>query len=338
MAFENFPSAGSQDPQRTLAPKTANLKGLLTGGLMVALLGTWGYIIYDKNKSKESIQQKETLLASTNTEKDELKKDLENATMLYDELKTTNAKQDSTITARDKEIQDKKSRIQSLLNKVDATKGDLATARRLIASLNGDIAGYKAQVEQLKGENQVLVQEKTIVTEERDLVRREYDSAKVVLGKKEQEVKEKEEVISVGSTLRAYNFDIKGINEKGGGKEKISDNIKKVDKLRISFDLDENRIAQSGAKDIFVCITDPEGKPVAIEAAGSGKFSTRQGEEKVFTKKLDVTYTQGQRQTVNFDWKQDSKFNKGSYKIEVFHNGFKIGEGSRSLKKYFISV
>jgi hypothetical protein len=48
---------------------------------------------------------------------------------------------------------------------------------------------------------------------------------------------------------------------------------------------------------------------------------------------LEINYTQGQRQTISVDWKQNSDFETGDYKIEVYNNGFKIGEGIRSLKK-----
>ena len=70
-------------------------------------------------------------------------------------------------------------------------------------------------------------------------------------------------MLDVGSTLHASYFDIVGINEKGKGKESETTKAKKVDKLRISFLLDENRIANSGTKDLFVCITAPDGKPVS---------------------------------------------------------------------------
>jgi chromosome segregation ATPase len=336
MAFENFPAGAGEEQKLVTAKSAVNWKGILTGALLVSLLGTWGYIIYDKNKVKETVQQKEALIASTSLDRDNLQKELDDATSKYDMLKTDNAKKDSSITAKDREIAEKKSRIQALLSKVNASKADLAEAQRLIASLRTDIEGYKAQVEQLQGENLVLTQEKAQVTEERDRIIRDYDSAKVKLTQREADLKQKEDVIDVGSTLHASNFNIEGINEKKGGREKKTSTAKKVDKLRITFDLDENRIAQSGNKDIYVCITAPDGTPVAVEAAGSGKFNTREGQEKLYTKKVDVNYVQGQRQTVNFDWKQDANFTKGGYKIEVYHNGFKIGEGVTTLKKGFL--
>ncbi|MEJ7675131.1 MAG: hypothetical protein WKF59_21115 [Chitinophagaceae bacterium] len=133
-----------------------------------------------------------------------------------------------------------------------------------------------------------LTGRKRVVTEERDIVTKDYDSAKTV-------IKDKEDVIDVGSTLQAFNFKIIGVQERRN-KEKETSTAKRVDKLRISFDL-ENRIATSGAKDVFVSITAPDGTPVAVEALGSGKFVTREGIERLFTKKVQVNYNQGEKQT-----------------------------------------
>jgi uncharacterized protein (DUF3084 family) len=325
MAFENFPTAETVPPTSP-QPKKSDWRTFLSIGLVIALLGTWGYIIWDKSKAKEILQQKDTQLFSVRTEKDTLQSLLDEATNRYDQLKTTNARKDSTITTKDREIAEKRSRIQTLLSKANATQDELAEAKRLIGSLNTDIQGYKEQIESLKGKNIQLTQEKEAVTQEKIKVEKNFDSAKTV-------IKEKEDVIDVGSTLHASNFNIAGVQEKKSGKEKITTTAKRVDKLRITFDLDENRIAGSGPKDLYVSITAPDGSPIAVEALGSGKFTTREGEEKFFTHKVEINYTQGQKQTVSFDWKQNTNFATGSYKIEVFHNGFKIGEGTRTFKK-----
>jgi hypothetical protein len=328
MSYENFPA--TENTSLPPAPEKKNMRNLLTAGLLLALLGTWGYIIYDKNKTKETIQLKDTQLATTTSEKDQLRKELDDATYQYDIIKTSSANmahsKDSVITQRDREIAEKRVKIQQLLGKANATKEELAQAKGLIASLNGDIAGYKTQVETLQGEKIVLTKEKEAVTKERDVARKETEDAKTV-------IKEKEDLIDVGSTLHASNFSIIGINEKRSGKEKATTTAKRVDKLRISFDLDENRITQSGNKSIYICITDPKGNPVTVEALGSGMFKTRDGQDKSFTQQLEINYTQGQRQTISVDWKQNSDFETGDYKIEVYNNGFKIGEGIRSFKK-----
>jgi hypothetical protein len=329
MSYENYP-----DTDKLLQPPVNQSKNTwrnyLIATLVVALLCSWGYIIWLKSKGKEKDTQTAIVTTNLTSERDVLQKELEDATRLYDMIKTSSANmvhsKDSVINKKDREIASKRNRIQELLSKVNATEKDLTEAKSLIASLNNDITGYRAQVETLQGEKIVLTREKNMVTEERDKVKKEFDSAAYV-------IKQKEELIDVATTLHASNFSILGINETSDGKEKKTNTAKKVDKLRISFDIDENRITQSGQKDIFVCITGPDGKPLVVEALGSGNFSTRDGEQKSYTKKIYINYTQGQRQPVSIDWKQNTNFQIGDYKIEVYNNGFKIGEGVSNLKK-----
>jgi hypothetical protein len=322
MSFENFPSGDV--PKQMPAPKKNNSGTILTGALLVLLLGTWGYIIWGKNKTNQEKQELTTQRDSANSSINELQNEMNDATMRLDMLKTSNVRADSLLKTKDKDIEDLKSRIQTILNNKNVTAAQLADARSMIIQLKSNIATYTAEIEKLQGEKVKLTEEKRVVTEQRDVVTKNFDSAKTV-------IKQKEDLIDVGSTLQAFNFNIIGLKERGS-KEKETTTAKRVDKLRITFDI-ENRIASSGAKDVFVCIIAPDGTPVAVEALGSGKFVTRDGVEKLFTKKVQINYNQGEKQTVTVEWKQNSEFQTGNYKIEVYNNGFKIGEGTRNFKK-----
>lgn len=322
MSFENFP-AGTE-PQQKPTPKKTDYRTILTGGLLVALLGTWGYIIWDKNKTNQKTRQLTTQITTSDSARNEIQRELNDATMRLDMLKTSNARADSLIKTKDKDIDDLKIKIQNVLNNKNATAAQLAEARSMIKQLQSNIDTYTAEIEKLQGEKIKLTEEKRVVTEERDVANKNFDSAKTI-------IKEREDVIDVGSTLHAFNFNVVGLHERGN-KEKETSTARRVDKLRITFDL-ENRIAPSGSKDVFVCITAPDGTPVAVEALGSGKFVTRDGVEKLYTKKVQINYNQGETQAVTVEWKQNSEFQTGNYKIEVYHNGFKIGEGVRNFKK-----
>jgi hypothetical protein len=324
MSYENFPESTSPVEKTTV--KNNNNRNILTVLLVIALLGTWGYIIYDKNKTRQEKQDLTTQIVNSDSSKNELQRELDDAALRLDALKTTNVKADSLLKTKDKDIDALKSRVQAILNDKKATTAQLAEARRLIAQLKGNIDTYTAEIESLKAENSQLTEDKRVVTQQRDVVQKNYDSANTV-------IKQKEDVIDIGSTLHASNFKIEGIKEKHSGKEKVTTTAKRVDKLRISFDIDENRITQSGPKDIFVCITAPDGNPVAVDALGSGKFTTRDGQERSFTKKIQINYVQGQKEPVQVEWTQNSDFQTGNYKIEIYNNGFKIGEGVRSFKK-----
>ena len=325
MSFENFPS-GTTPPEQKPPQQKKDFKNVIIAVLAVALLALAGYLIWDMNKEKEKEQSLNTQVITSDSAKVELQRDLNLATSQIDELKTENAKADSLIRTKDKDIEDIKARVQSILKDKNATAAQLKEARSLINTLKTNIASYQAEIETLKGENQQLTQEKQQVTEQRDVANKNFDSTKNV-------VKEKEGIIDIGSTLHASNFTIGGYKEKSNGKEKETSTAKRVDKLKITFDLDENRITTTGPKDIYISITAPDGKPVTVEALGSGKFTTRDGIERPFTKKVQVNYKQGEKQNVNVEWKQNSEFQTGDYKIEVYNNGFKIGEGVRSFKK-----
>jgi regulator of replication initiation timing len=218
-----------------------------------------------------------------------------------------------------------KNEIRSILNKKNATAAELNRAKGLIEELNQKVANLEADVAKLTTENETLTVEKTQLTQDKDKLTTDLQTTSTA--KEELEKK-----VDVASTLNAANISITPVEEKRSGKEKVTTTAKRVDKLVIGFDV-SNRIAQSGQTDVYVCITAPDGKPVSVEALGSGMFTTREEGEKSFTAKVPVTIEAGKAKSVQFAWKQNSAFQKGDYKIEIYHNGFKIGEGVRSLKK-----
>lgn len=320
----NFVQISTMEPSSPAGKNTGRNKTAIIL-LSAALIATWAYILWDKNKVSMEKKETETIISNTAMERDRLQKELEDASARFDELKTISSKKDSTIYARDREINSKKAKIESLLSRNNATESELREARGLIESMNKDIDGYKQQIELLEGQKIQLTREKAAVTEERDIMTRKYDSAQEV-------IKTRDDVIDVASTLHASNFSITGIAERSGGKEKITGKARRVDKLRIRFDLDENMVTSSGTKQLFVIISDPTGKVILDDKLGSGTFLSREGQEKAFTQRVDVNYVQNQKQTVSFDWRKNEAYNSGNYKIEVFNNGFKIGESSLPLR------
>jgi hypothetical protein len=320
MSASNYPSASP-----TPTPRKDN-RGLIYGVLIAALLGTWGYIIYDKSKTKEVIQQKEVQYAALDSSKNMVQKEYDDALLRLDAMTSSNSRLDSLVKTKDKELDGLKSRINTLVKKSNASKADLAEARKLIGELNGKVDGYLKEIERLQGENQQLTKDKEVLTTQKTELQTNLaatDSAKKIAETK----------VDIGSTLHASNFKLTAINEKSGGKEKTTSSAKKADKFRISFDLDENMITPTGSKDLYIIVTDPAGKVVSEQGLNSGTFTTRKDGDKPFTNKVAVDYETGVRKAVNFDLKQTDKYVQGAYKVEVYQNGFKIGEGTTTLKK-----
>ncbi len=319
MTNTNYPSA-SNAPQ-SQPPKNRNSKNLIIGLLAAGLLGTWGFLLWDKNKSSEKLQVAQTQSNSYMSQRDSIRMMYDAAEIRLDSITGANNNLQGEKTALQKDIDAKKAEIRKILNDKNATAAQLAKARTMIAELNDKISGLEAEVTRLTGENQELNVANTSLKQEKA----DLETNLVTVGAEKAEL---EKTVDVGSTFSASNIQVTPVDEKKGGKEKNTSTAKRVDKLVVSFDV-ENRIAKSGPADMYLIVTGPDGKVIAD---ASNVLNTRMDGDKNFTAKIPVDYQQGTRKPVQFPIRQEG-FQTGNYKIEIYHNGFKIGEGIRSLKK-----
>ncbi|MFT4024307.1 MAG: hypothetical protein QM664_11045 [Flavihumibacter sp.] len=319
MSTSNYPSATpTQEPRK-------DYKGLIIALLAAGLMGTWGYLLWNNSKNEQTIQQKEATIAQVTDEKTELQRNFDASLARLDSVTGSNNALEGKLTERNSEITKLKGEIRSILNKKNATAAELTRAKELINTLNDKVAGLEQEVARLTAENTQLNTDLT--AEKGKTTQLTSDLATTTSAKQELE-----KTVDIASTLNAYNIAVTPVKEKGNGKEKVTTSAKKVDKLVVSFDVD-NRIAPAGATDVYVVVTAPDGKVVSQDALASGTFTTREEGEKSFTAKVPVTIETAKKTAVEFGLKQPERFQKGNYKIEIYHNGFKIGEGTRELRK-----
>lgn len=322
MTNTNYPSATT--PPQPQPQKGNSSKNIIIGVLAAGLLGTWGFLLYDKNKSGEKISQQQTQINSLDSAKTSIQQEFDNALARLDSVTGSNNNLQGQLTDRQKEIDAKKAEIRKILNDKKATEGQLAKARAMVADLNEKISGLESEVARLTGENQVLTVANTTLKEEKTVLEQNLATASA-------EKDELSKTVDVGSTFSASNIRVTPVDERKSGKEKNTSTAKRVDKLVISFDV-ENRIAKSGPADMYLIVTAPDGKVITDASMGSSILSTRTDGDKSYTTKISIDYTQGQRKTVQYPIR-NGDFGTGDYRIEIYHNGFKIGEGVRSLKK-----
>ncbi|MDP4131601.1 MAG: hypothetical protein Q8918_05920 [Bacteroidota bacterium] len=320
MSTTNYPSATPQSQ-----PPRKDFKNLVIGLLAAGFLGTWGYLLWNNNKQEQVQQNQQTQIAKVTDEKGTLQKNFDDALVRLDSLTGTNNRLNTQLTGANSDIAKKKAEIRSILGKRNATQAELNRAKSLINDLNGKISDLQKQVADLTTANTQLTSDKTQLTADKEKLTSDLQTT--TTAKEDLEKK-----VDIASTLNASNISVTPVHDRKNGKEKVTTTAKRVDKLIISFDVN-NRIAQNGQTDVYVCITGPDGKPISVPALGSGTFASRDEGDKIFTAKVPVDIEAGKSKSVQFAWKQNSEFQKGSYKIEIYHNGFKIGEAVRELKK-----
>jgi len=301
----------SQSPRK-------NYKNAIIGILAAAFLITGGFLIVYKNQLSEIIQQQQTQIAKMTDEKSDIQKSFDASLVRLDSMTNLNTSLQGKLTESNTEIAKEKTDIRSILNKKNATAAELSKARTMIADLNGKISGMEQQIAQLTQQNQSLTQDNEKLTQ--DLTTTTATN---------QDLEKK---VDIASTLNASDIAITPVKDKEDGKQKVTANAKKVDKLVISFVVD-NRIVQPGPTDIYVCITGPDGKTITMDSTGSATFTTREEGDKQYTSKVTVYLEAAKKKNVEFGFRPGSHFQQGTYIIQIYNNGFKIGEGTRELKK-----
>jgi len=320
MSTTNFPADTTE-----VHPPRKDFRNLIIGILSLALVGTGALLIINKNKAGETIQHQQTQIATVTDQKSEIQKSFDASLARLDSMTTLNTGLQGKLSDKNKEIAATKNEIRSILNKRNATAAELAKARTLIASLNDKITVMEEQVAKLTQDNQTLTQDKVVLTQDKEKLTQDLTTTTVTKDSLEKKV-------DVASTLNASNIAIVPVDVKNNGKEKVTSKAKRVNKLVISFDVN-NRIAQPGTTDVFVCVIGPDGKPVSLQSLNSGTFTTREEGDKPFTAKLPVDIETAKKKSVQFAFTPENNFQQGVYTIQIYQNGFLIGEGTRELKK-----
>lgn len=316
MSETNFPTPSAQ------VVKGKNYKNAVIGVLAAGLIAVSGYLFYAKSDSSKTIQQQETTITKVTGEKSEVQANFDASLARLDSMSTVNTGLQGQLTEKNNEIAKVKSEIRSILNKKNATAAELGRAKTLIASLNEKITSMEADIAQLKQDNQLLTNDNIVLKQEKETLTKDLVATK--------EVKQTlEKKVDIASTLNASNIVITPINVKNNGKEKISTTAKRVDKFLVSFDVD-NRIVQSGTTDVYVVVLGPDGKAINT---GAETFTTREEVAMPFTAKMPVDLETAKKKNVEFAFVPGTDFMQGNYTVQIYQNGFLIGQGIRELKK-----
>jgi uncharacterized phage infection (PIP) family protein YhgE len=300
-----------------MSNESSNNNGkIIIGILVVALVGSW---IYFSTSKTEIVNNYTTQLNTADSTKNAIQAEFIAASAKVDSLTAQNGQLQGDLLEKSQNLQKLKSDIGALLTKKNATDKELEEAKSLIATLNSKVAELFTDLSKAQEENKQLTVKNQDLTTQNSTLNTNLNTT----------TKEKERLQDIGSTLHASTFSIQALRIKDDGTEKATKSAKRANTIRVAFQIDKNRITPSGPQDLYICITAPDGKAFG----DGGTISTREDGNKAFSNKVAVQYEQNAVLPVSYDVKNANKFIEGEYKIEVYHNGFKIGEGKTSLKK-----
>jgi hypothetical protein len=282
-------------------------------------MGTNGYTIWLLLQEQSRVVEQKVVTETVIVERDNVKSDLLVLQKDYEGIVAKDA-------LMQKDIDEKKARIEELIIEAEKHKGDaymLSKLRKEAETLRSIMQGYVRTIDSLNTLNQNLVAEKKTVLKQLDVEKEKQNTL----------VKEKEELkttIAKGSILTCFNVSAKAVLFKKGGKKEIeTTKARKTEKIKVSFSLGENKIAKSGEKTVYIRIMTPDGKELAKSYDETYKFTFNKssgyyaGKETLNYANVEisgVTYCEGQ-----------GEFVPGNYVIDITCDGVVIGNGSIKL-------
>lgn len=294
-------------------------RGIILWIIIALLMGSNGYTIWLLSKEKDHVVEQKIVTETIIVERDNVKSDLLVLQKDYDGLVAKDA-------AMQKDIDEKKARIEELIKEAEKHKGDaymLSKLRKEAETLRAIMQGYVRTIDSLNTLNQNLVAEKKTVLKQLDVEKEKQNTL----------IKEKEELKSTivkGSILTCFNISAKGVAFKKGGKKEVeTTKARKTEKIKVTFSLGENKIAKAGEKTVFVRIMTPDGKEMAKSYDETYKFTFGKssgyyaGKETLNYANVEitgVTYCEGNGELV-----------PGNYTIEITCDGVVIGSSSVKL-------
>lgn len=290
--------------------------------LIILLIGSISFNIYQSMNKSAAIELINVDLRDERKAKEKLQEQLNILTTEFETSKKDLMIKDSTLSKRDAEIFEKQKEIQNLLNKKELSESELKKAKRMINSLNGEIARFKDEIKLLRAQNDSLVIANTTIVAEKE------DITNQLIVEKEKSI-EKDK--NIRSTFSVSNYKLTGLKVRKSGKEVETDRARRIDKLRVTFDLDPNNYAETGTKEIYIAIYKPDGQLGKFKNASPGEIDTWSLGKVQYSDKVKFHYNKGTKQNITFDW-EEYDFPKGTYKIDLYQNGFKIGQKTLDLR------
>ena len=290
--------------------------------VVLALLATDVYLYLQKNKS-------DTRVVTESGEKTRLQKSLDSLREQLDIANAGKTKLSADMQAKDDSLESKIKVLQTKLNQGKLTVAELRQAKEDINQLKYSVSTYRGQIDSLTKKNQAL-------TIERNALKNNLDTAKTNLAqatKKDTDLTKqnaaKDAKIKVGSAIKMATANIVAYKIRGSGKEVDTKRSAVAKKIKINFNVATNDIAEKGMHDIYVRVVDPTGN--LITESDSGNFNA-DGQDLQFTYKSSIEFKNDNSITYSIDWVNPVAFQKGTYTVLLYADGYTMGKSSFDLR------
>lgn len=242
----------------------------------------------------------------------------ENLTMELNELNLSFNKLRGDNEMMNQRLEQEKQKIQDLLAIKASNAKKIQIYEKEVTSLRGVLKSYIIQVDSLNQANLRLRAENQDVKDR-------FNEAKNTNKQLEEVNKNLQGKVEMAAVLKALSIVAEPIDNNGT----IQKKIKKVQKIRVCFNLGENAVAKKGPRKIYMRIANPSQR--IMVKSGTETF-TLDGALVPYSAMREVEYEGSSLEVCIFYETTPEEIVPGTYYIDLYLEGVQIGTTSFSLK------
>ncbi|MFI2742223.1 hypothetical protein ACG2LH_05750 [Zhouia sp. PK063] len=267
--------------------------------LVIALGATLFYTVSLYNQKKQTVSE-------ISQERDRVLEDFNNLKVDYDRaIEDGKATNEDLIEARNK--------ITAYIDSLNTMKSDVASLYR-----------FRSQVIQLKKERDFLLAQNDSLKNSNNALRQQRDSSYVQLEKQSNfadslvvQNTQLAKMVEVGSALNLTKVSIEAVKERSSGKLVSTTRSRRADKIKICYTVQQNTIAQPGAKQFYIQVTGPSGKILGDNAVAANEDNNN---SVTYSKASSFYYENDDLDICDYLDKGSKEFEEGNYKVIIYDN------------------
>lgn len=220
-------------------------------------------------------------------------------------------------------------KINDLIAASDGQADDLDSFKNLYRKLKSEVWQLKSQIRDLKKRNQDLVAENARLKEEKDKIGEELNKTKEQNSQLSSKATSLEQKVALGARLQTYDMLAEGIRVRRNGTERATQRAKRAEKIRVAFTISKNDLTKSGRKTVYLRVIGPDG----MTLTDGGSDFEYDGKQLAYTAADEMDYDNAKKDMVMYakNYVSDD-FKEGTYEVEVYCDGAKIGESAFEMK------
>ena len=305
--------------------------------LLVVCLGYTGYLISSLNKENHEISKElssllmenndmnkilinEDALSASNTSN--LKDNLKLLLVSYDSLELSNTIVVDSINQQREKIKTLMTKVDQLNSKSKKDWRSIFKLKKEAETLRGIMKGYIHTIDSLNTLNINLSNTLTEKTNKLNTVSNENQKYK-------KQNKDLQSKVALGAVLQAGNVTVTAIRIRNSGTQSETTRAAKTNMIKSCFTLLENKLSKAGDKNIYIKVVDPNQK--TLLSKNPINIMNSDGENLELSSKRIVNY-QNENMDLCVFHEIDEVLQAGNYKVEIYNDGYFIGESSFALR------